>query len=516
MTRVTSHPVVIVGAGPTGVTAATLLAQYGIDCLVLDRWTNVYPQPRAVHLDDEIHRILARLGIADEFAAISRPARGLRLLNPTMGVLAEFQRDSAASVHGFPQANMFDQPELEALLRANLKRYPGAQLIGDVEVTDIVERANGTVGLTFVNRTDASEHIVEADYVLGCDGANSIVRARIGSAMQDLNFNQRWLVVDMATDADLNQWDGVHQVCDPVRAGTYMRIGGSRYRWEFRLLDGETADDFGTVEALRPLITPWTSGVDDGDLELIRVTEYTFKAQIADHWRRGNVFLLGDAAHLTPPFIGQGMGAGVRDAMNLAWKLAGVIAGDLPAAVLDSYEQERKPHTRHMIRLALSVGWAMTAGGRFGNLMRRLVVTRAQRIPGLRSKILDSRTPALHRSALSHRSRGPRQLAGTLSPNPVLADGRRLDSVLGNGFALITARPASFAQRTVAEEVGASVHVAEAGGELADWLSRGRAEAAIIRPDRTVMCTGRDLSPLCAAIPPFPREALTTRKAPSK
>ena len=120
---------------------------------------------------------------------------------------------------------------------------------------------------------------------------------------------------------------------------------------------------------------------------------------MADRWRRGNIFLLGDAAHLTPPFIGQGMGAGLRDAMNLAWKLAGVIAGDLPTAALDSYEQERKPHTRHMIRLALTVGWAMTGGGEFGNLIRRVVVTRMKFVPGMRNKVIDSRTPALHRSA---------------------------------------------------------------------------------------------------------------------
>jgi 3-(3-hydroxy-phenyl)propionate hydroxylase len=469
----------------------------------LDRWARVYTQPRAVHLDDEIYRIIERLGIADEFAAISRPALGLRLLDPTMRVLAEFQRGNAAGVHGFPQANMFDQPELEALLRNNLERYPNAQLIGDVEVTDIAESADGSIRVTFISRSDASEHFVVADYVLGCDGANSIVRARIGSAMLDMRFDQRWLVIDVATDADLNQWDGVHQVCDPVRAGTYMRIGTTRYRWEFRLLDGETADDFDSVEALKPLIAPWTAGVDNDHLNLIRVTEYTFKAQIADDWRRGNVFLLGDAAHLTPPFIGQGMGAGLRDAMNLAWKLAGVIVGDLPETVLGSYQQERKPHTRTMIRLALGVGWAMTAGGRFGNLVRRLVVTRAQLIPGLRSKILDSRTPALNRSAVSHRSRGPRQLPGTLCPNPVLANGARLDSVLGKGFALITSRPPSDALRTTVEDLGATVHLVEAGDELAAWLSRGRGQAAVIRPDRTVMCTGRDLHDLCAAMPTF-------------
>jgi len=296
---VTTVPVVIVGAGPTGITAATLLAQYGVDCLVLDRWANVYPQPRAVHLDDEIYRVVARLGISDEFAAISRPAQGLRLLDPTMRVLAEFRRDTALSEHGFPQANMFDQPELEALLRTNLKRYSSAELRGNVEVTAVEETSDGRIRVAFVDGTDNSEHDVHADFVLGCDGANSVVRARIGAAMRDMRFEQRWLVVDAATDADLDQWDGVHQVCNPARAGTYMRIGSTRYRWEFRLLPDESADDFGSLQALKPLITPWTSRVGDDELELVRVTEYTFRAQTADRWRRGNIFLLGDAAHLT-------------------------------------------------------------------------------------------------------------------------------------------------------------------------------------------------------------------------
>jgi len=498
---VTTVPVVIVGAGPTGITAATLLAQYGVDCLVLDRWANVYPQPRAVHLDDEIYRVVARLGISDEFAAISRPAQGLRLLDPTMRVLAEFRRDTALSEHGFPQANMFDQPELEALLRTNLKRYSSAELRGNVEVTAVEETSDGRIRVAFVDGTDNSEHDVHADFVLGCDGANSVVRARIGAAMRDMRFEQRWLVVDAATDADLDQWDGVHQVCNPARAGTYMRIGSTRYRWEFRLLPDESADDFGSLQALKPLITPWTSRVGDDELELVRVTEYTFRAQTADRWRRGNIFLLGDAAHLTPPFIGHGMGAGMRDAMNLAWKVAGVISGDLPRAALDSYEQERKPHTRHMIRLALTVGWAMTAGGELGNLIRRLVVTRMKFVPGLRSKVIDSRTPALHRSAFVHRRHARRQLAGTLCPNPVLADGCRLDRVLGDGFALITAVPPDDTQHRLLNERGAVVHIAAPDGELADWLRRGRVTSAIVRPDRTVMWAGRDMRRIDDLVP---------------
>jgi 3-(3-hydroxy-phenyl)propionate hydroxylase len=197
------------------------------------------------------------------------------------------------------------------------------------------------------------------------------------------------------------------------------------------------------------------------------------------------------------------MGAGLRDALNLAWKLAGVLTGDLPIDVLDTYEQERKPHARTMIGLALGMGWAMTAGGQFGNAVRRTVAPRMHLIPGLRKKIIDGTTPTLHRSAFVIKSRAPRQLAGTLCPNPVLTDGQRLDMIFGNRFALVTTtRPLAF-QCALLEEHGAVVHIAAPGSELARWLHRGNATAAIIRPDRTVMYAGRNVWRVCAAMPRF-------------
>lgn len=386
----TTHvPVAVIGAGPTGMTAATLLAQHGVETLMLDRWPDVYPQPRAVHLDDEVYQILDRLGIAEKFAAISRPALGLQLVDEHHRVLARFRR--GGSRRGFPRANMFDQPELERLLRDNLSRYPQIRLRGGVEVVDVTPGTPARIVL-------ADGEVISADYVLGCDGANSLVRQRIGAVMQDLKFDQRWLVVDIATTADLRQWDGVHQVCSAHRAATYMRIGETRYRWEFQLLGRESAADYASLDAVRPFIAPW---VPEGtELELVRVAEYTFRAQLADRWRRGNLFLLGDAAHLTPPFIGQGMGAGLRDAMNLAGKLAGVINGERDAAVLDTYERERQPHARMMIRLALAVGRAMTGGGRTGDLARRAVAT-VLTVPRTAARRLRGRTattePALAR-----------------------------------------------------------------------------------------------------------------------
>ena len=328
---------------------------------------------------------------------------------------------------------------------------------------------------------------------------------QIGSTMRDLNFEQRWLVVDVATDADLDQWEGVHQVCDPRRA---------RHLHAHRRQPA-TAGSFGCCPARPPTTSrAWPRStrssrrgprdVADDELELVRVTEYTFRAQIADRWRRGNVFLLGDAAHLTPPFIGQGMGAGLRDAMNLSWKLAGVLAGDLPrgrSGQLRAGAQTARPrhdparaHRRPVDdrRAASSETWYAASSCR-----------RCTTSPACAPRSSTATTPALRRSALVHRSRRQRRLAGTLCPNPVLADGRRLDETLGIGFALVSAVPVSAEQRARLEQRGAAVHIAGAGTDLAEWLRHGHAAAAVVRPDRTVMRAGSQVDELCAAVPTF-------------
>lgn len=498
-------PVIIIGAGPTGITAATLLGQYGIPTLVLDRHESVYPLPRAVHADDEIYRILARLGIGDEFAAHRRPALGLRLLDKDFRVLAELKRSPESSANGYPQMNMFDQPELEAIMRANLKHYPHVVLRGDVEVTSVTQNKPGRVRVSFLDRVRGGEQSVEARYVLGCDGANSTVRASISSHMYGLPFQQDWLVIDVDTDSELNQWEGCHQLCSLERAGTYMRVGQTRYRWEFRLLEGETAADYQTIEHIAPLIKPWLGDIPAEELRLVRVTAYTFHAQVANRWRDRNVFVLGDAAHLTPPFVGQGMAAGLRDALNLTWKVAGVLANSLPETVLDTYEQERKAHAAAMILMAVSVGAAMTGGGTVGDLVRQVVFRRLQnlRLPGTRTSAADGVAPGLHRSALVVKSRMPGQLAGTLSPNPVLRDGLHFDQLVGNRFAVVTSSPLSPAQQEQLSSRGAFVLSVSPESQFGRWLRGGRATAAIVRPDGAVMQAGKNLQALCDAVPSF-------------
>jgi 3-(3-hydroxy-phenyl)propionate hydroxylase len=282
-----------------------------------------------------------------------------------------------------------------------------------------------------------------------------------------------------------------------------MRIGDTRYRWEFRLLEGETAADFQSIEALQPLLEPWIEGIPCNQLELVRVAEYHFRAQLADRWRDRTVFLLGDAAHLTPPFIGQGLCAGVRDAMNLSWKIAGVLSGNLPESVLDTYEVERKPHARAMIRLAKLAGVSMTQGGRAGDVLRKLIAPRLHWMPSLRKRLLDGETPPLPPSGLVDRRPLRGSLNGRLCPNALVADGIRYDDATGSGFVLVTAAPLSPQQRALLAGRGTEVLEVQPGSPLHEWLAAGNAAAALVRPDFTVLRASRDVAELCDAAPRF-------------
>ena len=471
-----SAPVVVVGAGPVGLVAAVLLTQRGIACHVVERHSAPHPLPRAVHLDGAAVRVLQEAGVAEEFARISRPAAGLRLLDARHRPFAVVERP-VLGPDGHPASSLFDQPALEAVLLARLARCPRVELERGSEVTDV-----DATGVTLRDVRTGSARRRPAAVVLGCDGAGSTVGSLIDAGWHELGEPQRWFVVDVRCARPLPNWGGIDQVCDPRRAATFLHIVDDRYRFEFRMLDGETEVD------LERLTAPWLGGLPEGSWTVVRSAAYTFRAGTALRWRRSRTLLLGDAAHLTPPFIGQGLGLGIGDAHGAAWRVAALVRGDADEEVLDEYARERAAHARAVIKTALRVGHAMTGGNGAAAAVRRHLSAALLRIPVVRAQAEATTTVRYARR---------RGLTGTACPQPLVRHGGRvqpLDDVLGPGFALLHTGPVDPDLLSRAHHLRA--HRINLDGTLDDgtlraWLRRGRARAVLLRPDRVVLATGR-------------------------
>ena len=353
--------VAIIGYGPTGQMLALLLAEKGYRVEVFERWPTLYPQPRAVHYDHEIARVFQAAGIADALAAVVEPGGAYEWRNARGETLLSFDW-SEQSVSGWPSSTMFSQPQLEAILDARVKALPNVTVYQGWSA-EHVEQTQDSVHLEVRQQViSAARELVPAEgrlsvrarYVIGADGANSFLRQHMNTSLTDLGFLFDWLVVDVIPH-EHREWNPRNlQVCDPLRPTTVVSGGKGRRRWEFMRLPEESVEDLNNAETAWELLAPWDITPQNATLE--RHALYTFRARWADSWRDGRLLLAGDAAHQTPPFAGQGLCAGVRDAVNLAWKLNLVLSGRAEESLLDTYASERLLHVQSTIQFAVELG----------------------------------------------------------------------------------------------------------------------------------------------------------------
>ena len=502
----TIYDVAIAGYGPAGATFANLLTKYGLRIAVVDQAAGIYDKPRAITIDHEVLRVFQACGLQDTIAAHTAPHPGTHYLGDDGGIIKKFDPMPPPFPLGWVPTATFLQPAFEKALREKLATYDKADVFLSAQAVGIAQDDAGTT-LTIKNE-NGDLQTLRARYLVGCDGANSFVRKALGIGLTDLAFDEWWMVVDALEHGATQRPEKCFQYCRPSRPGTFLPGPGELRRWEIKLLPGEEPATFSDRDNVLKVLADFT---DVSKVEIWRTAVYRFHALLAQDWQAGRIFLMGDACHQTPPFLGQGLSAGIRDAVNLAWKLALVLRGDAQPSILATYRQERAPHVGAIVALAKDFGLIIgeldpeKAKARDARLREELISGKAETIrqrfiPDLASGLIAEGAPA----------------AGTLFPQPFIetASGEvRLDDLMADEFALVAASADIFAALTPrSRDIWTRLHgvrvaiqatqrgdaadntltVKETGSLFADWLDRNAIVAAIVRPDRAVFGGARN------------------------
>ncbi len=534
----TDFDVVISGLGPTGLTLAHLLGKRGRSVLVLEREPEFYGNARAVYTDDECMRIFQSCDIAEELAAEMLTDCPVQMLLPDGSTLMQIA--DSRRPFGWPPLNFFYQPYLESRLAEALDRYPNVRVMRGREATRFEQDDDGVTihhvaseGSRYGRSASGQRALsttpeiacVRARYFVGCDGGRSAVRTQLGVKMTGKSFPNPWLVVDIREkqrDSALHHLPYFSFVCDPQCPTVSCVQPDGHHRFEFMLMPGQTREYMEDPATVRSYLAKY---VDVDRFEILRSLVYTFNALIAERWRDGRVFLAGDAAHMTPQFIGQGMNAGVRDAFNLAWKLDAVLAGSASDALLDTYQSERLPHVRNMIRTAVRMKDFVSMANPVKAFLRNALTRTAMATPVLGRYLREGTfipQPSYAGGSYFGMPQGMRRSsAGRQLPQPFVKGpggrSQRLDDLLGDGFALIgigtdprksmteaelatwrsldtrflTVYP--FGGRPQGDPARARsdglVEIEDVSGEMLAWLrshGHGRGSVVIARPDRFV------------------------------
>lgn len=505
-----AYDVAVIGYGPTGVTAANLLGALGLRVVVLERDAEIFTRARAISTDEEVVRIWQRVGLAERLKLGMLPERPVDFVDARGRPFLTAHPTPRG--HGHPPQMFIYQPALERVLRDGVDRYPNVEILLRHECLR-VQQGPESVELTVLATADDSVRRLRASYVIAADGGSSLTRAQLNVGYEGRTYEDRWVVIDTEMLKPWPDHDRLRFRCDPARPAVDCPTPLGHHRWEFPILPGDDERRLTTDDAVYELVSRYGIGRDN--VKVLRATVYSHHVRFAARFRVGRVFLAGDAAHAMPPWIGQGMAAGVRDAANLCWKLAAVLRGELPDTALDSYEAERKPHVKEVTRRAVFVGRIITERRPAAAQLRDAVLRPLNRIRGFGKWLQDSNWIPVAHYADGLQAHPRTKASGYQLPQPWVTgpDGEcvRLDDVLGGRWLLLHAGPP--APQPAWDRLGVpSLTVTPAGsrpaedtlvdsdGVLLPWLTRHRAATLALRPDAYVYAAAR----AGAQLPPPP------------
>lgn len=497
-----TYDVAIVGYGPVGATAANLLGRRGLKVVVIERDPDIYFRARAISTDEEVMRIWQQIGLAEQLNAEMQPGCGADFVDADGRSFVKLL--PADRGNGHPPQQFIYQPAVDKTLRAGVDRFPNVTVLLRHECLRLVPRTDD-VELMLADLSEDQFKRIRATYVIAADGGSSAVRGQLGIGFTGSTYSERWIVIDTKV---LREWPGHDRLrfhCNPARPTVDCPTPLGHHRWEFPVRDEEDERDLLTEDAIWKVLHG--QGISKDDVEIIGFACYSHHVRFADRWRVGRIFLAGDAAHAMPPWIGQGMCAGVRDVGNLCWKLEAVLTGAMPESLLDSYQAERLPHVREVTQRAVKVGRLIIERNPLRANIRNHFFRAASRLAFFTDWLRDHRwlPDARYRAGLLTSDRHP--AVGWLIPQPWVVDEKgdrvRLDDVLAGGWTVLHTGPESLwrSWRSAGVPVIAIAppgsapapgRIVDRDGTLIRWIQTKKATVVAVRPDGFVYAAAAD------------------------